>query len=146
MTLAGIEPDEYCGHELVGGCVLVAGQLRATIHLYGELSHGGDLDYSVEVLPARGQADPSWRYVLIEACGCLMCILMVPRGGDVANRLDADHFINFSGTCEVPPDLYSEIVGACARACLAPERNRSEMLSFLRQRRDLLETHLPSRW
>ncbi len=146
MMLMGIEPDEYGGHELTGGCVLLAGSLRATIHLYDELSHGGDLNHSVEVVPANGAPDPSWRYLLIEACGCLMSILMVARGGDVANKLDAEHLINFDGLREVPADVYHDIVRTSAKACIAPERNRTEMLSFLRRSGDFLQQHLPSRW
>jgi hypothetical protein len=146
MTLVGIEMNAYREEELAGGCVLAAGSLRATVRLYDELTHGGDVTYAFEILPVSGSADPSWRYVLIEACGCLMNVLMVPRGGDVSAHLDADHFINLSGQCDIPDALYTGIVGTCGRACIDTARNRSEMMAYLRQNYDRLVEHLPSRW
>lgn len=146
MTLAGIEVNEYREQELVGGCILIAGSLRATLHLYDELTHGGDVDYAIEILPASGPADPSWRYVLIQACGCLMNVLMVPRGGDVSANLDAAHFINLSEQCDIPAALYNGVVGTCASACIDTARNRTEMMAYLRQNYDRLVQHLPSYW
>jgi hypothetical protein len=116
------------------------------VRLYDELTHGGDVTYAIEILPVSGLADPSWRYVLIEACGCLMNVLMVPRVGDVSAHLDAAHFINLSGQCDIPDALYTGIVGACGRACIDTARNRSEMMAYLQQNYDRLVQHLPSRW
>lgn len=72
------------------------------MRLYDELTHGGDVTYAIEILPVSGLADPSWRYVLIEACGCLMNVLMVPRVGDVSAHLDAAHFTIYRDNATSP--------------------------------------------
>ncbi|MGC8159781.1 hypothetical protein ACP3WZ_24975, partial [Salmonella enterica] len=65
---------------------------------------------------------------------------------DVSAHLDAAHFINLSGQCDIPDALYTGIVGACGRACIDTARNRSEMMAYLQQNYDRLVQHLPSRW
>jgi hypothetical protein len=126
---------EWRGHgrgsyEASGPCVLIAKSLSAAIRIYEELSHGGDLTFSFEVMPENGQADPSWRYLLFQSWGGPPSIMMFERGSTPADRLNGKTFINFEGVRPVPSRLYRDVVTTAARASHSARANRREMRTF----------------
>ena len=145
LMFLGIEWNESYGYEVVGECVLIGNKVRSTKAAYEELSHGGDLEFAAEVLPASGCIDPSWRYVLLIPCGSLPSVIMVQRGSVVADILGPEHLINFHGIHEIPAELYQLLVSACARATRSPKQNRIEMLSFYRANLNRLLEHIQLR-
>jgi hypothetical protein len=142
LTMLGIQIDGYGEYELTGGCVLMASTSRATIAAYNEISHGGDLDYSIEVVPQKGLADPSYRYVLFCSCGGLTTMLMVPRGSEASSILNAENLINYDGLKEVESAKYLDVVSTCARACVGFSENRLEALQFVSRNKQFLSTLL----
>jgi hypothetical protein len=132
LTMLGIEiNNNYDEYELTGGCVLMASNQRSTIATYEEISHGGDLEYSFELIPKNGKADPSYRYVLFSSCGGLPTVLMVPRGNEASAILDVERLINYEGLKEVEISFYFDIVSMCARACVGVPNNRLEVMQFV---------------
>lgn len=139
LSLFGIESDPDGFYESNGPCVLVASSVKSAMDAYDDLAHGGDLRLSVEAVPTSAPADPSWRFLLFQSHAGYLNVFMIPRGGPVSEKLDANRFINFGGTVKVPDGLYREIVATCARACKEPFANRRELREFERRHRDLLE-------
>lgn len=130
LSMLGVEKrNAHSYYDCVGPCVLVARNPSVT-EAYEDISCGGDLKFSFEALPCKGLADPSWRYMVFGAHGQQISIIMVPRGSVIATRMDKASFMNFRGSQEVPTHIYQDIVASCARACLRPQDNRKEMMTF----------------
>jgi len=110
---------------------LIARKPREISEAYDSLSKGGDA-CPCEILPSCGDADPSWRYVLINTFGEPPSIVLVARGGTVADRLP-DLLLNYDGQRLVAPALYRDIVSTCARACREPAANIREMKKFVKR-------------
>lgn len=123
LSLLGIEANEYGDYDAEGPCILLASTIRATVSVYEEITHGGDLEFSFEIEPEQGPADPSWRYIVLRSCGGRVNFLMAPRGGDVAEKLGEKHFINFGGILAVSRDLYRDVVSTCAKGAANPRAN-----------------------
>lgn len=130
LSVLGIERRGQGYYEASGPCVLVAKDVHAATRIYDELSHGGDLTFSYEVVPESGQTDPSWRYLLFQSCGGCPNIMMFERGSKAADRLIDKFFINFEGVRSVPSKLYRDVVATAARASRSPLANRREILGF----------------
>jgi hypothetical protein len=129
LSILTIEWGEH-GYEAFGPCVLIAKNVGAAIRIYDGLSHGGDLEFSCEVVPESGQADPSWRYLLFQSYGGAPNIMMFERGSKESDRLNDKTFINFEGLRSVPSKLYRDVVTTGARASHSPMGNRREMQAF----------------
>lgn len=130
--LLGIEYDERLGcYTAAGPYVLIARKPKAVEYIYQEISDGGNAS-PCEIVPAQGAADPSWRYVLINAYGSPPSIIMAPRGTSIADRLP-ELILNFVGVRIVPLPLYRDVVTTCARACHTPQANAREMNDFARR-------------
>ena len=130
--LLGIEYDERMGgYTPKGPHVLIARKAQAIEAIYQEISGGGDA-CPCELVPAQGQADPSWRYVLINAHSTPPTIVMAPRGEAITERLP-DLLINYEGIRSVSPTFYRDVVTTCARACQTPQANVREMAAFARR-------------
>lgn len=130
--LLGIEYDERMGgYTPAGPYVLVARKAQAIEAIYQEISGGGDA-CPFELVPAQGQADPSWRYVLINANGTPPTIIMALRGEAITEHLP-DLMINYEGIRPVSLAFYRDVVATCARACLTPQVNVPEMKEFARR-------------
>ncbi|MCZ7977516.1 hypothetical protein O9X80_23770 [Agrobacterium salinitolerans] len=137
VDLLGVEFDEFLGcYSVKGPFVLIAKKARPLEDIYTDLTGGGDA-WPCELVPSRGQADPSWRYVLINPHSRPPSILMVPRGDQIGERLD-ELLLNFDGARRVEPGFYRDVVSTCAKACQSPRANGSVM-------RDFSERHL-DRW
>ena len=96
--LLGLELDpDFRTFEACAPCVLIARTSNAAKEAYELLSHGGDLVFSIEALPAGGLPDPSWRYLVFQAYGGAPNIMLVGRGSGVDAKLSQDLFINFQG-------------------------------------------------
>ncbi|NRP22033.1 hypothetical protein LPJGGPFB_05292 [Ensifer adhaerens] len=122
LDMLGVEFDEYFGcYAARGPCVLVANKASALEDIYTNMTGGGDA-WPCELVPSKGQTDPSWRYVLINPHSRPPSILMIARGDQIADRMD-DLLLNFDGIRRVDPTLYRDVVSTCARACQSPRAN-----------------------
>jgi hypothetical protein len=130
LSVLGIEWLEEGYYQASGPCLLVAKNLYAAHRIYDQLSHGGDLSFSYEVVPESGQTDPSWRYLLFQGCGEPPSIMMFERGSKAAANLNDTFFINFEGVWRVPSKLYRDVVATGAHASHSPLINRREMRTF----------------
>jgi len=127
--LLGIEYDERMGGYLPAGpYALILKKASAIEAIYQEISRGGDA-CPCELVPAQGQADPSWRYVLINAHSTPPTIVMAPRGKAITERLP-NLMMNYEGIRPVSHAFYRDVVTTCARACQTPEANVQEMTEF----------------
>lgn len=130
--LLGIEYDERMGgYTSAGPYVLIARKAQAIEAIYQEISGGGDA-CPCELVPAQGQADPSWRYVLINAHSTPPTLVMAPRGEAITEHLP-DLMINYEGIRPVSPAFYRDVVTTCARACQTPQANVREIKEFARR-------------
>ena len=131
MEILGLEEsDEYYDYDAVGPCVLLGEKLTKITEAYDLLTHGGDLAYSLEVIPEKGHADPSWRYVIFKACGELPNIIMFARGSKSAEKIGSKMLMNFDGLKSIPAPVYRDVVSTCAKACSDPQSNRKMMFEF----------------
>jgi len=130
--LLGIEYDERMGgYTPAGPYVLIARKAQAIEAIYQEISGGGDA-CPCELVPAQGQADPSWRYVLINAHSTPPTLVMAPRGEVITEHLP-DLMMNYEGIRPVSPAFYRDVVTTCARACQTPQANVREIKDFARR-------------
>lgn len=131
-ALLGIEYDESVGRYVEAGpYVLVAHNPLALKKIYEGISGGGDA-HPCEIVPHQGAADPSWRYVLINAYGEPPSIVIAPRGAKITERLP-DLLMNYGGIRAVASEFYRDIVSTCARACREPTANLREMKGFVKR-------------
>ena len=129
--LLGIEPStDYIDYDVIGPCVLIAEGPKKCETAYDELSNGGDIEYSVEVLPENGTPDPSWRYVVFAAFRAEPNILMFQRGSTATDRLGNKLLINYQGERTVPAAVYRDVVSTCAKCCTDPLLNRKLTKEF----------------
>ncbi len=130
--LLGIEFDERLGsYTPAGPYVLIARKAQALEAVCDEISDGGNA-WPCEIVPAQGSADPSWRYVLINAYGKAPTFVMAPRGEAITERL-ADLIMNYEGIRPVSLTFYRDVVSTCARACQTPQANVREMTEFAKR-------------
>ena len=135
LDLLGVELDEHFSfYAARGPRVLVAKKASALENIYTDMTGGGDA-WPFELVPFKGQADPSWRYVLINPHSRPPSILMVARGDKIADQLDA-LLLNFDGIRRVDPTLYRDIVSTCAIACQSPRANGPAMRDFSDRHKD----------
>ncbi len=129
LDMLGIEFDARLGcYAASGPCVLMANKAKALEDIYTDLTGGGDA-WPCELVPSKGQADPSWRYVLINPHSRPPSILMVLRGDRIAGRL-GDLLLNFDGIRRIDLALYRDVVSTCARASQSPRANGPAMRDF----------------
>lgn len=132
MEMLGLEEnDEYYDYDAVGPCVLLGEKPTKISEAYSLLTHGGDLAYSVEVIPENGNADPSWRYVIFKACGESPNIIMFARGSNSAEKIGDKMLMNFDGLKSIPATIYRDVVSTCAKASSDPHANRKMMFEFI---------------
>lgn len=91
--------------------------LRAVTDLYTELSNGGDLAFSAEILPKAGKKSPVWRVVMFWTWGYRLVLMYFPRDSAWDKTLDKSlvstrmggntPFINMVCPVEVSAGLYS---------------------------------------
>ncbi len=135
MDLLGIEYDEEEDmYVYVGPYVLVARKQAALKEIYEVITEGWDAALC-EIVPASGEADPSWRYFSINSFGEPLSFVMAPRGETITDRLP-DVLVNYSGIAYVPRSLYKDIVATCARASHEPTANIREMRKFALRHQD----------
>lgn len=129
--LLGFDVAEDGYWEPRGPVVLLVQRPRAASAAWNGLSHGGDSDVALEVIPQRRPADPSYRFFLMRGCSqAFPSVFMVPRGHSVLGALDK-HFINcMEEPVEIEPDVYQDLVATCARACLDPAVNVPEITAW----------------
>lgn len=113
---------------LNGPYVLMANKPNALDDFYNEYTGGGDSD-AFEIIPENKNADPSYRYFLIAPTDKLPCLVMVPRGSQIADRIPKILF-NFSGIVSVDDKLYRYAVSTCAAVATNPIQNIEIMTKF----------------
>ena len=135
-------PD-YClddgspAYEARGNYVLIAPDKPGPVYaLYDSLSHGGDIEFSVELVPQHGRADPSFRY-LVFGYSYDVQVMVFQRGSRSAAALDqygerAD-LINCAGPHAVPNRFYQVTVRLCAEVQRAPDRMFQMMRQFMEE-------------
>lgn len=129
--LLGIEAStDFVDYDVIGPCVLIAEGPKKCSNAYDELSNGGDIEYSVEVLPEKGTPDPSWRYVVFAAYGRLPNIFMFQRGSKTTDQLGEKLLMNYQGERKVPAAIYRDVVSTCAQCSTDPLLNRKLMTEF----------------
>jgi len=99
-------PDLH--YELSGGYLIVAKNQRSMKALYSELSHGGDLRLSFEVLPPDGSI-PLNRVMVFANWGNLANIAIFPAEPWVSALLDGKTLINFSGPIRAPSAVWQDV-------------------------------------
>jgi hypothetical protein len=130
--MLGLEESErFYDFDAVGPCVLVGDKPTKISEAYEHLTHGGDLAYSLEVIPEKGNADPSWRYVIFKACGELPNIIMFARGSNSAEKIGDKMLMNFDGLKSIPATIYRDVISTCAKACSDPWSNRKMIFEFI---------------
>jgi hypothetical protein len=128
-SLLGIEYDDMFGRYAESGpYVLIARKPQAIKEAYEGISKGGDA-FPCEIIPRRGAADPSWRYILINTYDEPPSIVMAPRGEKITERLP-ELLFNYSGIRAVSLEFYRDVVSTCVRACREPSANVWEMKEF----------------
>jgi hypothetical protein len=131
-SLLGIEYDERIGsYKPAGPYALIAKKAQALEVVYQEISGGGDA-CPCEIVPSQGSADPSWRYVLINAYGTPPTLVVAPRGEAITERLP-DLIMNYEGIRPVSQTFYRDVVSTCAPACRTPYANAREMRDFAKR-------------
>jgi transcriptional regulator with XRE-family HTH domain len=117
------------------------------VTLYERLSHGGDLDFSVELLPQSGQPDPHWRYLLL---GCFVEIHVMAFGRETAAAALLDdagervRLINYTGAHRVSARFYQATQRLCAEVQRAPQKQFERMRRYASTHEtifDQLEAH-----
>lgn len=134
-ALLGIEYDESIGgYAVAGPYVLIAHKHIALEEVYEAISGGGNAR-PCEIVPRKGAADPSWRYVLINTYGKPPSIVMLPRGAKITECLP-DLLSNYAGITPVSTEFYRDVVSTCACACREPAANIREMKDFVKRYED----------
>ncbi|MDI5832582.1 hypothetical protein OCF84_21320 (plasmid) [Shewanella xiamenensis] len=125
----GVELGFRFPHQTVNGpYVLLANKPNALDDFYNEYTGGGDSD-AFEIIPENKNADPSYRYFLIVPTDKLPCLVMVPRGSSIADRIHKILF-NYSGIVRVEDKLYRDAVSTCASVAANPIQNIEIMTKF----------------
>ena len=127
LRFLGLSMNDY-EYEVSQPYVFIANKMAAIAGLYNNISHGGD-DSPLEIIPANGPADPSWRYAIFNVEFYSSIVVMFPRGEKITDRMEEILF-NFRGEYKVKPDFFNKLVAACAKACSSPERNIPTMTKF----------------
>jgi hypothetical protein len=129
--LLGIEAStDFVDYDVIGPCALITEGPKKCSNAYDELSNGGDIEYSVEVLPEKRTPDPSWRYVVFSAYGRLPNIFMFRRGSKTTDQLGEKLLMNYQGERKVPAAIYRDVVSTCAQCSTDPLLNRKLMTAF----------------
>lgn len=138
--LIGIEARaDWVSYDAIGPCVLIAKSPIRCGNAYEELSGGGDIDYSIEVLPDNGMPDPSWRYVVFAAHGRQANIMMFQRGSKASDQLGENLLINYQGYRIIPASIYRDVVSTCAKCCSGTVLNRKLSGEFNERNREYFE-------
>ncbi|MDR1297560.1 MAG: hypothetical protein LBO05_09360 [Deltaproteobacteria bacterium] len=119
--------DERC-YLVKGPCVLVARRISAVEFVYYQLTNGGDAR-PTEILPGRGAADPSWRYILINPFGQAPSFIMFPGGEKISEKIHKITSSNGSISV-VTREFYQDVVSTCAKACRHPRNNLPVIAEF----------------
>jgi hypothetical protein len=107
--------DGTAAYEPTGPYLFVAHRKKDALQTYDAVSHGGDLRLSYEVVPDRGAADITYRYLLFEAWGSIGSIMMFPRGEPSSKLLDDEEaLINYQGVLRARHEFYVSIQETCA--------------------------------
>jgi hypothetical protein len=141
MDILGLRwEDGYPYLEVVGPCLLIGRSIAATDRAYTEVSHGGDLDFAVEVVPNAAEPHPDWHLVIIQTCGVYPSFLLIPRTtADLPSRW-ADTLINFTReTYRIPQNQYTALLDNILDARATPKGRRGKLINVVRHHRKLFE-------
>ena len=124
-----------------GPYVFVSDRIDRLVESYNAASHGGDLDFAVELrIPAsalstsasKGQAHP--HVVAFRACGSLLSLMLVPGEGRSLSKETIGRFINlWPRPVPVKRDVYDTFVRCAVFSLEAPVEARDMMLWLLQK-------------
>ncbi|MDP3008141.1 MAG: hypothetical protein Q8N30_03620 [Methylococcales bacterium] len=109
-------------YEPDGNYFLLASEKQVDVdNVYNEITHGGDIAFSVEIIPENNFADPSYRFLLFKTNSDKLHIIAFKRGSKSTLLLDKKNMlINFDGLCKVDTNFYRDIVSSLAEVTIKP--------------------------
>lgn len=93
---------------LGGGQLLVARTAKDVDCVYTQLSHGGDVEFSFEVVSPPGEEIPM-RVLVFASCGDQTNLILFPKIDGAASLLDALDLINQTRARQAPSDVWETI-------------------------------------
>lgn len=97
--------DEW---QMAGGHLLVATTVKQVKRAYDELSHGGDLRFSFEILGPAGEV-PGMRCLVFASCGGFTNIVLFERGSTVEAALSGHCLINLQAPVRAPLGVWDTV-------------------------------------
>lgn len=117
LAAVNIEFQEY-GSSALGDIVLVARKRKQIHRAHDTLSHGGDLEFCAEILPANGNPDPTWRMVLAHGHNGFSTLILFDRASPISAMLDEPsmHLINQTEAERIADSKYRKWLKRAHRA------------------------------
>ncbi len=110
---------------------------KQIIALHEEVTNGGDVEFSVQLLNRHMHIDGHRRFIITETCFRTYTIMVLENQGKLVDKLiESDSLINFTGSCIANDDLLSFLNGHVERI----KRNKSERREY--DRIALMSLHL----
>ena len=115
--------DECGSLDIKGPLVLIARKERDIKDCWNAMTHGGDSN-PCEVVPSSGEADPSWRYVIVNRDNDHgLRIVMSARGSSLEDLGRSGVAMNSIGRVAIPSEIYASLVQACGSGCASCDAN-----------------------
>lgn len=132
---------------------LARGKLSDILAVYDRASHGGDHDFSVELVSDRGEVSETYRFVLV-GYGHQPMLLAFPRGEPAEALLDSktgpsskNSLINFQGPYTVDASVFRAVQTLYEKLAQAePDEAAALMEKFFQAQQDLIGALTDARW
>ncbi|WP_146625183.1 hypothetical protein [Sphingopyxis sp. FD7] len=126
-----LEPSDGNDYDIAGPLVLVARKRRHIEDCWVAMTSGGD-SHPVELVPALAEADPSWRYFLVNRDNDRRLKLVIaPRGSDSAELVESTIAMNYRGRVAIPDLVYKATVEAVGIACRSTNHNSAAIRNLM---------------
>lgn len=132
---------------------IARGKFADILDVYDRASHGGDHDFSIELVSDQGDLSEAYRFVLV-GYGHQPMLMAFPRGTRAEKLLDAprrslakNSLINFQGPYTVDASIFRAAQALYAKLAEAePEEAADLMEEFFQAHRDLIDALTDKRW
>lgn len=91
-----------------GGYLLIAKQPKDVLWAYEALSHGGDLEFSFEIVGPRGEQLPT-RFLVFSSWSGLSTIILFERGGAAEAVLESGKLVNLEAPRRASPEVWKDV-------------------------------------